>query len=108
MLAPLDDVIDNHSLLEYFKITFENRQAIKVLLDRVIDLEIILPTLLNTIVAIKSHCERFEKDGCLTYGERPGFNQVLDELDQHIHDARKLVSDAKCLDKRANSTSLLV
>ncbi|EON60848.1 CMGC/CDK protein kinase [Coniosporium apollinis CBS 100218] len=97
-LSPLTD----------FNINFIDRQTLKLLEDSVIDLEIILSTMLNTIVGIREHCRKCCERYCRE--ERKGdcdCDQIVEEFDEHVKEVDLHVRRVKLLRERAKSTTQL-
>lgn len=91
-----------------FNVNFIDRQTLKILEDSIIDLQVILPTLLSTIIGIRDQCKKY----CERHHGNKEFvcdcNQIIDEFDEHAGEAEGYVERAKALKARAKSSAQLV
>ena len=99
---------DNLSPLTDFHITFIDRQELKIIEDAVIDLQIILPTLSNTISRIKDEMRNWYGDSDMEKEERNNLEDVIDEFEEYFREAEMHNNRAKSLKERTDSTSRLV
>jgi len=79
---------------------------LKILEDSIIDLEVILPTMLSTIIRIREQCKR--QTVSLGEAEECFLEQIMEEFDEYVREAEVLVKRAKTLKETARSTAQLV
>ncbi|TVY44398.1 hypothetical protein LSUB1_G002055, partial [Lachnellula subtilissima] len=101
----LDIKKENLSPLD-ITINFEDRQDLKIIEDSIIDLDVILPTMLNTIKRIREQCEKCNEG--VGDDERCYLEEILEELDEYVREAELLVQRANILKETARSTSQLI
>ena len=99
---------ENLSPLTDFNINFVDRQTLKILEDSVIDLQVILPTLLETVIGIRDQCRKFIVRCKLTKEETDLIELVSDEFDEYVRVAQCHVERAKILRQRATAIAQLV
>lgn len=99
---------ENLSPLTDFNINFIDRQNLKILEDSVIDLQIILPTLLSTVIGIRDQCRRYIRGYNMDNDERSVVDFIMDEFDEYINVARGHLERAKILRERATAIAQLV
>ncbi|KAF2135486.1 uncharacterized protein K452DRAFT_239282, partial [Aplosporella prunicola CBS 121167] len=92
-----------------FRFSVEDRQALKVVEDSIIDLQIILSTLMENILGIRSYCRRC----CGIYcgkesGNDCGCKSVADEFDQYASEVSLFLTRASILRSRVISIQNLV
>ena len=90
-----------------FNVTFEDRQALKELENLVIDLQVILPTLLNNLIGLQNQCKICCKMYCVKDRECDCAS-VIEEFDGYINRAYAYVQRAEALRDRAKCTTQLV
>ena len=107
MLADVGSEKENLSPLN-FTINFGDRQELKILEDSIIDLDVILPTMLSTILRIREQCK--ERNETVNRGEdeKCCLEQIMEEFDEYVREAEVLVKRAKTLKETARSTAQLV
>jgi hypothetical protein len=84
-----------------------DRQTLELLKDSVIDLQVILPTLLNTITRVRELCKRCCKTHCRKEVECD-CDLIMEEFDEHVAEVEIQVNRAEVLRQSANSTASLV
>lgn len=99
---------DHLSSLTDFNITFIDRQELKDLEDRVLDLQVILPSMMKTVARIRD-----EIKGCsirigVTEDERYDMEQIIDEFEEYVREAETHVERAKVLQDKVKSAAKLV
>jgi hypothetical protein len=107
VLADVGSEKENLSPLN-FTINFGDRQELKILEDSIIDLEVILPTMLSTIIRIREQCKKCNETVSLEEDEKCFLEQVMEEFDEYVREAEMLVKRAKTLKETARSTAQLV
>jgi bacterioferritin-associated ferredoxin len=90
-----------------FNINFVDRQTLKILEDSVIDLQVILPTLLNNITGIRDQCGKCSKRWKMNEDDANSVESVMDELDEYVTLAKCHVERAKILRERATAIAQL-
>lgn len=108
VLATVGENKANLSPLTDFNINFEHRQQLKIVEDMVLDLELILPGLLDAIGGVKEACSQYAKDQKSTQREILELDDIIDEFDEYEKEARLLIERAKTLKSKADSTAHLV
>ncbi len=98
-MATVGNEKENLSPLTDININFEDRQELKIVEDKVLDLQIILPTMLETIAGIEDQCRRFSAAPCL---------EILGEFDEYVREVKMLIERAKTLKQMSKSTAQLV
>ncbi|PVH79933.1 hypothetical protein DL98DRAFT_515816 [Cadophora sp. DSE1049] len=93
-----------------FKINFEDRQELKLVEDQVLDLQVILPGILDAVSGVKKTCERFlsSLSSHLPEDEKLEVEEIVDELDEYCKEAKILTERAKILTDRAMSGARMV
>jgi hypothetical protein len=108
ILAEVGSEKENLSPLTDISINFEDRQTLKMLEDAIIDLDVILTTLLDTVTCVREQCRKC----CQTYSnlgrEKAVVEEILEELDESVREAAMLVERAKNMKCRSESTAKLV
>ena len=99
---------ENLSTLTNFKINFADRQDLKIVEDAVIDLGVILPTSLSTIIRIKDQCQVSADRMKMSQEESFDFDSMMEEFEEYIREARQLVDRSKSLKESVSSTTQLV
>jgi hypothetical protein len=99
---------ENLSPLKDYTINFGDRQDLKIVEDAAIDLEVILPTLLSTIIRIKEQCKKCCIQEQMTGEQKYEVERVSEEFDEYILEARTLVERAQVLKEKSKSTAKLV
>ena len=91
-----------------FNINFDNRQELKIIEDYVLDLQVILPAILDLIIGVRN---QFTADLILSDHGDEGkyeFEVVLGELNEYIGEIKMYIERSKNLKDRARSTAQLV
>ena len=98
----------NFSPLTDFKIDFEDRQELKIIEDYVLDLQVILPGMLDSITEVRDQC----MSNLTLYDpeddQRYEVEAILEELNEYIGEVKVHIERAKNLKDKANSTAQLV
>lgn len=108
VLAKVGTEKENLSPLTDFNINFIDRQTLKLLEDSVIDLQIILSTMLDTITGIRELCKKCCERYCGEGDEKSDYDQIIEEFDENVKEVGMHVKRAEALRERANSTAQLV
>jgi hypothetical protein len=88
-----------------FNINFVDRQRLKMMEDKVLDLMIIFESLYNTLSMLQKQCQK----NCLDSDCKDCTCQsTIDELEEQKHEAQVNLSKARILQKRAQGTAHLV
>jgi len=93
------------SPLKDFAVNFIDRQRLKMIEDKVLDLVIIFESLYHTLAKLKQQCQNH----CL--GEDCvdcTCSSTVDELEEQMHEAQVNLKKADILHKRAQGTAQLV
>jgi hypothetical protein len=98
----------NFSPLTDFKIDFEDRQELKIIEDYVLDLEVILPGMLDSITGVRDQCRSNLTSYDHEDDQRSEMEAIIEELDEYIGEVRVHIGRAKNLKDKANSTAQLV
>jgi hypothetical protein len=98
----------NFSPLTDFKIDFEDRQELKIIEDYVLDLEVILPGMLDSITGVRDQCRSNLTSYDHEDDQRSEMEAIIEELDEYIGEVRIHIGRAKNLKDKANSTAQLV
>ncbi len=109
LLATVGDEKVNLSPLTDFVINFDNRQALKVIEDQVLDLQVILPGILDAIVELEKEFTGFKPS--FTYlpeEESEDLHAVVEEFSEYIREVNMLIERSKALNDMARSTARLV
>jgi len=95
---------ENQTATSDLSITVADRQALKLLEDSITQLQIILPSLLRTVVRLKSECDECCKITCSSQPHTctcaqvlQRFDRYISELQMHVHRANVLKQEAKCV-----------
>jgi hypothetical protein len=99
---------ENLSPLTDFNINFEDRQELKIVEDQVLDLEVILPSMLDSIVGIQEQCNMFLSGIGMNEEEQDETRAVVQEFNEYIREVKRHIDRAKVLKERAKSTAELV
>ncbi|TVY92063.1 hypothetical protein LAWI1_G003448, partial [Lachnellula willkommii] len=105
VIADVGSKKENLSPLD-FTINFGDRQELKIMEDSILDLDVILPTMLNTINRIQEQCEKHNKR--VGGDEKCHLEEILEEFDEYVREAEVLVQRAKILKETARSTAQLI
>lgn len=93
---------DKMTTLTDFDINFEDRQELKIVEDFVLDLQVILPNILDAVVGVEKQCRKSIQ------GAGGSVEAVLDEFEDYIEEAKMLIERSKTLKEKSLSTSQLV
>lgn len=96
----------NFSSLEGLGISIDDRQNLKLVEDSVIELQIIVSTMLNTIIRIRKECSK----SCKRYhvGENCDCEPIIEEFDEYAQEVELYIERAKSLKESVKSTIKLV
>ncbi|KUJ20793.1 uncharacterized protein LY89DRAFT_640613 [Mollisia scopiformis] len=102
VLASVGDDKVNLSPLTDFVINFDNRQQLKIIEDQVLDLQVILPGMLDAVEQLLREFSSFqtEEDGEL--------NAIVGEFEEYVREVKMLVERSKALNDMARSTARLL
>jgi hypothetical protein len=89
-------------------LNFEDRQELKIVEDQVLDLEVILPSMLDYIGRIQEQCKMFLSATEMNEQEQDETGAIIQELNEYIREAKLHIERAKILKERAKSTAQLV
>ncbi|KAE8444552.1 hypothetical protein EG329_014476 [Mollisiaceae sp. DMI_Dod_QoI] len=109
LLATVGDEKVNLSPLTDFVINFDDRQALKVIEDQVLDLQVILPGILDAIVELEKEFTGFKPS--FTYlpeEESEDLHAVVAEFIEYIREVNMLIERSKALNDMARSTVRLL
>ncbi len=98
----------NFSPLTDFKIDFEDRQELKIIEDYVLDLEVILPGMLDSITGVRDQCVSNLTAYDHEDDQRYEMETIIEELNEYIGEVKIQIERAKNLKDKANSTAKLV
>lgn len=84
-------------------INIEDSQALKVLDNSITDLQVILPTLLSTVLAIQSECQLCCQMSCSNNGLTGDCARLSVQFDQHVRELETYVQRAHVLRDKATS-----
>ena len=108
VFAGVDSKESNLSPLTNFNINFTDRQVLKLLEDSIIDLQVILPALLETTLCIREHCQTLCGQECAKEYESCDCEEILQLFNGHVNELELLCSRARVLKDKAKSTAQLV
>ena len=97
----------NLSPLTDFKISFADRQSLKLLEDSIFDLQTILSTLLRTIRCIRQQCQTYCNLECGKNEQSCDCAEVCYRFDEHIKEIEICSSRAYILEEKAKRTTQL-
>ena len=98
----------NLSPLTDFNINFEHRQELKIVEDQVLDLQVILPSLVDAIHGIRAACAGFVAESSTKGLDTFDLDTIVDEFEDYEKQANLLTERAKTLKANAKSTTQLV
>lgn len=105
MLAQVQDEEVKLSALTDFAVNFVDRQRLKMIEDKVLDLVIIFESLHNTLSKLckqcRAHCLGSNCVDC-------SCSRTINELEEQMHEAEVNLKKADILHKRAQGTAQLV
>ncbi|TVY43946.1 hypothetical protein LOCC1_G005609 [Lachnellula occidentalis] len=105
VIADVGSKKENLSPLD-LTINFGDRQDLKIIEDSIIDLDVILPTMLNTIKRIQEQCRKCNER--VGDDEKCHIEEFLEEFDEYVREAEILAQRANILKKTARSTAQLI
>lgn len=108
VLAKIGAEKESSSPLTDFNIDFVDRQTLKTLEDQVIDLQLILDSILDSIRGIHKQCWRCCQNYCSDKNSECNCKQVLDELEFYIQEVEYHSKKSMKLRERATTTANLV
>jgi hypothetical protein len=98
----------NFSPLTDFKIDFADRQELKIIEDYVLDLQIILPGILDSITGVREQCRAHLIKSDHRDEEKYEMEEVLGEMNEYIGEVGMNIQRANNLKDRLESTAQLV
>jgi hypothetical protein len=98
----------NMSPLTDFKLNFEHRQELKLVEDMVLDLQVILPGMLDSIIRVRDQCKDVSNSPCYSREENHEIAVIIGELNEYAREAKMHLERAKTLKEKAESTAHLV
>ncbi len=98
----------NFSPLTDFMIDFEDRQELKTIEDYVLDLEVILPGMLDSITGVRDQCVINLKSYDNEDDDRCEMEAIVEELNEYIGEVKIQIERATNLKDKANSIAQLV
>lgn len=109
VLATVGDDKVNLSPLTDFVINFDDRQQLKIIEDQVLDLQVILPGILDATTQLQkelsgfaTNLEFFEQE------EREEVYAIAEEFSEYVRETSMLIERSKALNDMAISTARLV
>ncbi|KUJ21645.1 uncharacterized protein LY89DRAFT_729158 [Mollisia scopiformis] len=105
VLAEVKDENTKLSPLTDLKVNFVDRQRLKMIEDKVLDLVIIFESLYNTLAKLRKQCETHCL-GAACY--ECNCASIIDELEEQMHEAEVNLKKADILHKRAQGTAQLL
>lgn len=108
VLATVGSDKENLSPLTDFKINFEDRQDLKIVEDQVLDLQIILPSMMDSICGIKGQLKIMRESNPTEQDEASEVDAILGEFDEYIREAKMHIQRAEILKQQSLSTSQLL
>ncbi|KAG9233395.1 hypothetical protein BJ875DRAFT_464248 [Amylocarpus encephaloides] len=90
-----------------FSMNFQDRQRLKMLEDKVIDLQVILPQLLDTVTELSHSLRSIDIDSKSKYNTAENV-LIFDAFAEYIRELERNVHQAKILKKTAKSTTQLL
>jgi len=104
-LAQVQNDPEKLSPLTDFAVNFVDRQRLKMIEDKVLDLVVIFESLYNTLLKLRNQCEAHcKKDQCIECT----CASTCEELEEQMHEAQVNIKKAEILHKRAQGTAQLV
>jgi hypothetical protein len=104
-LARVQNETEKLSPLTDFAVNFIDRQRLKMIEDKVLDLVIIFESLYNTLSKLRRQCEvHCMGDACVGCA----CWSTIEELEEQMHEAQVNLKKADVLHKRAQGTAQLV
>jgi hypothetical protein len=89
------------------EINVTDSQALKLLDDSVTDLQVILPTLLNTVLSIRQECKIYCQAGCADGNGNGDCNRLLKQFDQYVSELEIFVQRTSVLRDKATACAKL-
>jgi hypothetical protein len=109
VLASVGDDKVNLSPLTDFVINFDDRQQLKIIEDQVLDLQVILPGILDAVEEIREEFKSFRCPSMQLKGdELEEFCAIVDEFDEYGREVKMMMERSKALNDMAISTARLV
>ncbi|KAG4422124.1 hypothetical protein IFR04_004751 [Cadophora malorum] len=108
VLATVGNNKANLSPLTDFNINFEHRQELKIVEDQVLDLQVILPSLVDASHGIRAACARFAAESSTQGRDKFDLDSIIDEFEDYEEQANLLTERAKTLKANAESTAQLL
>ena len=85
-----------------------DRQDLKVLEESILDLQVILSTMVKTIIRLRDHCKSTSKKLRMSEEETNSLELIVDEFDEYIREAETYAERSVVLKAKAHSTAQLV
>jgi len=108
VFTSIDEKGQTSSRLINLSINVSDRQVLKLLEDSVTELQIILPTLLRTVVDLREECHALCTINCSRENEMCCCDHIRLQFDTHIKDLELYVQRAGILKEEAKSSARLV
>jgi hypothetical protein len=89
------------------EINVTDSQALKLLDDSVTDLQVILPTLLSTVIGIRQECQLCCQIGCTKENSTGDCDRLLKQFDQYVKELETCVQRTFVLRDKATSCAKL-
>lgn len=89
------------------EINVTDSQALKLLDDSIADLQVILPTLLNTVLGIRQECTICCQAGCADENGTDDCIRLLKQFDQYIRELEVFVQRTSVLRDKATACAKL-
>ncbi|KAH9211753.1 hypothetical protein DL95DRAFT_369317 [Leptodontidium sp. 2 PMI_412] len=107
VLATVGNNKANLSPLTDFNINFAHRQELKIVEDQVLDLQVILPSMIDSIRGVREACVRFQAEYPMEDGKKLELEAIIEEFEDYEKQAAMLSDRAKVLKANAESTAQL-
>ncbi|CZR67923.1 uncharacterized protein PAC_17822 [Phialocephala subalpina] len=109
VLATVGDDKVNLSPLTDFIINFDDRQQLKIIEDQVLDLQVILPGILDAVTQLQKEFSGFASHSlCFEEKEREELYEIAQEFKEYVREAGMLIDRSKALNDMAISTARLL
>jgi hypothetical protein len=108
VLAQVSSERENLSPLLDFNMNFTDRQNLQVLENYVTDLQVILPTLLNDVIAIVGRCQSCCQRHCNNLEGKCDCDLLVEEFNGHVKQVEMYIRRVEVLRKEVKSTAHLV
>lgn len=109
VLATVGTNKESLSPLTDFNINFEDRQELKIVEDQILDLQIILPSMLEAIIRIREELHILSRGaGQISVEDREEVEHILEEFEEYEREVKVHIERAKTLKEQSLSTSQLL